>query len=129
MALVEGREHIIKKLLIPLAAKTLAAGVDEAVGVGKEGNKGEKGTGTICFLSFSNLEMLSHDGTWFAPYITMGHELIHCLHMLEGRMKQDGKKEEYFTCGIKGYEAEQVTENKLRQEAGFTARTKYFATD
>ena len=88
------------------------------------------GTGTYCYLFFSTYEMLSKDGTWLYPHITMGHELIHCLHSLKGITKADDKQEEYFTVGIKGYENEAITENKLRADfPNIPPRTKYFAND
>lgn len=86
------------------------------------------GTGSTATLFYSNTEILSDSGTWFIPHVTMGHELIHCLHSLRGEMKSDDRIEEYFTVGIKGYDYE-FTENKIRQEAGFPLRTKYFADD
>ena len=59
----------------------------------------------------------------------MGHELIHCAHILYGRTKFDNKQEEWFTVGIKGFEGWYVTENDLRREAGLGLRLKYFKDD
>lgn len=87
------------------------------------------GTGSVCTLFYSNTEILSDEGTWFIPHITMGHELIHCLHGLKGIMNPDNRLEEYSTVGIKGYENNIYSENKLRKEAGFPLRTKYFSDD
>jgi hypothetical protein len=98
----------------------------------QEGDKAaaRNGTGSFCYLFFSTYEMLSKDGTWLYPHITMGHELIHCLHALKGITKEDDKQEEYFTVGIKGYEGEAMTENKIRADfPNIPPRTKYFATD
>jgi hypothetical protein len=87
------------------------------------------GTGSTATLFYSNTEMLSDTGTWFIPHVTMGHELIHCLHALWGEMDPNDKFEEYKTVGIKGYHDSQFTENRIRQEAGYPLRTKYYADD
>jgi hypothetical protein len=94
-----------------------------------ETNAGKASTGTVCRLKYSNIEILSKQGTWLHPHITMGHELIHCLHFLHGIGKHNIKQEEYQTVGIKGYEDSPITENKLRQEHKFGLRKKYFADD
>ena len=87
------------------------------------------GGGSVCWLFYSNLEMMSSTGEALVPFITMGHELIHCLRALEGRSLPVGdKREEWATVGIKG-ESYFITENDLRQEAGIALRTKYFAGD
>lgn len=87
------------------------------------------GAGSTCWLFYSNLEMMSSTGEALVPFITMGHELIHCLRALEGRSLPVGdKREEWATVGIKG-ETYFITENDLRGEAGIPLRTKYFATD
>ena len=44
-------------------------------------------------------------------------------------MKSDNTQEEYFTVGIHGYEGEEFTENRIRQELGVALRNKYFKTD
>jgi hypothetical protein len=87
------------------------------------------GGGSVCWLFYSNNEIHSGGGEWLIPYITLGHELIHCLRALEGKSLPVGdKKEEWATTGIKG-EAYFITENDLRQEAGLPLRTKYFHDD
>jgi hypothetical protein len=87
------------------------------------------GGGSVCWLFYSNNEIYSGNNEWLIPYITLGHELIHCLRALEGRSLPVGdKKEEWATTGIKG-EGYFITENDLRQEAGLPLRTKYFHDD
>ena len=87
------------------------------------------GGGSVCWLFYSNLEVMSSSGEALVPFITMGHELIHCLRALEGRSLPVGdKREEWATTGIKG-ETYFITENDLRQEAGIALRTKYFSDD
>ena len=85
--------------------------------------------GCTCWVNYSNIEILSKDGTWHIPYIAMAHELIHCWHTLNGLSNPDMKQEEYQTVGIKGFESLPVTENKLRAEASLPIRKKYFAND
>lgn len=87
------------------------------------------GSGSVAWLFYSNNEILSDSGTWFVPHITMGHELIHCLHALWGEMDTNNRFEEYKTVGIKGFENYTYTENKLRADAGHPKRTKYFSDD
>ncbi len=82
-----------------------------------------------CWVNYSNIEILSKDGTWHIPHIAMAHELIHCWHTLNGLSNPNMKQEEYQTVGIKGFDSLPVTENKLRYEAGLPLRTKYFADD
>ncbi len=107
----------------------LIPGINAKTQVQEESKKfASDGTGSVSVLFYSNTEILSDTGTWFIPHITMGHELIHCLHALLGETDPDNRKEEYKTVGMKGY-AGTYTENVLRQEAGFPQRMKYFADD
>ena len=87
-------------------------------------NANKKGTGSACWLYFTNREWQA------APmHITLAHELIHCMHALEGTMNSDNQKEEYATVGIHGYEGDEITENRIRQELNVPLRAYYFATD
>ena len=108
------------KLIPGITAKTQVQEEDK--------NAASDGTGSACTLFYSNTEILSDTGTWFIPHITMGHELIHCMHGLQGQMNKDNRIEEYTTVGMKGY-AGAITENMLRAEAKYPKRTKYFADD
>jgi hypothetical protein len=94
------------------------------------------GIGSSCFVNYSNTEILSGTGQWQIPYITMGHELIHCVHMLYGIVKMPraedngrNKPEEWSTVGIKGFQDAHPTENALRREAKLPLREKYFSDD
>lgn len=109
----------IGKMIPTMPSKTSAAEVSHAAA---------RGGGTVCWLYYSNTEIISGTGEWLPPHMTMGHELIHCVHALYGEMK-DGKDEEWATVGIKGYEGNKYTENKLRADANIPLRTKYFADD
>lgn len=114
--------------LVPLlSAKTLAQATHKADSEVQA--DGKPGVGSTCHVFFSNIEMRSKTGQWLPPEITLAHELIHCWHMLNGSGKADIKAEEWMTVGIKGFEGMPLTENRLRQEAGYPARTKYFPDD
>ena len=118
------------KLIPTLPSKTsVAAHCGKGQGAAKYPKPHGTGTGSTCYVEYSNIEIRGDDGLWAIPYITMGHELIHCLHALRGTSKFDDKHEEWYTVGIKGYEGETFTENALRAEGNFPLRTKYFKTD
>jgi len=68
--------------------------------------------------------------------LTLGHELIHALHVLKGKSKSgsgsiflvDGVKtneEEAYTVGLGAYANKKFTENKLRAELGIPRRESY----
>ena len=116
------------RLLPSMNAKVQCQGTDEQKS-GKILANGQPNVGCTCYVYFNNNELLAKDGKWMIPYITLGHELIHALHFLTGTYSGDVKSEEYVTVGIKGYQAQEFTENKLRMEAGLKPRTKYFSDD
>ena len=111
--------------LIPtMSAKVAAQAVDRTAG--------EDGTGSAAWVYYSNYEIITKSGTWLPPFITLGHELIHCLHYLTGtcRTGHGGKDEEWATVGIKGFAGETHTENGIRADfADMPQRAKYFADD
>jgi len=118
------------KLIPTLSAKTsVGADCGKGQGAAKFERPNGTATGSTCYVEYSNTEILSDAGLWAIPYITMGHELIHCVHALYGQSKWDDKEEEWFTVGIKGFEGASVTENKLRAEGKHPRRTKYFKDD
>lgn len=110
----------VGKMIPTMPSKTQAQEVDGAAAKG--------GGGTVCFLFYSNTEIISGTGEWLPPHITMGHELIHCIHGLYGETKANNKEEEWNTVGIKGFGGT-YTENQLRADAGMQLRTKYFSDD
>jgi Effector protein len=66
--------------------------------------------------------------------VTLGHELIHGLHALNGDSKSgstikiDGKdtsEEEAFTVGLGRYDNATYSENKLREDFGLPPRLSY----
>ncbi len=72
-------------MIFSRARGSLIPGISAKTQVQEEDKKtAADGTGSVATLFHSNNEMLSDTGTWFIPHITMGHELIHCLHSLLG---------------------------------------------
>ncbi len=85
---------------------------------------GGRGAGSACWVYFSSREYKA------CPlFITFAHELIHCLHMLEGAMNPTNQLEEYATVGIHGYEEAEITENRIRFELKLELRDTYFDDD
>jgi hypothetical protein len=118
------------KLVPTLPSKTsVAADCGKGQGAPKYPKPNGTGMGSTCYIEYSNIEIRGDDGLWAIPHITMGHELIHCLHALRGLSKFDDKHEEWCTVGIKGYEGEVFCENALRAEGNFPLRKKYFKDD
>jgi hypothetical protein len=115
------------KLMPSISSKISAQEISKKDGQLNSG--GWPSCGCTCYLFYSNFEIISNDGTWLPPHITMGHELIHCLHFMTGIGDPDYKREEHMTVGIKGFEDQPITENKLRKESGMPLRVKYFADD
>lgn len=114
-------------LIATLAAKTAAVATERSCS--EVTADGKPSVGCTCWVNYSNIEIRSKTGEWLPGDITMGHELIHCWHMLNGSAKRDPKEEEWMTVGLKGFAGLAITENRLRNEAGYTPRTKYFADD
>jgi hypothetical protein len=56
-------------------------------------------------------------------FIGLAHELIHCMHNVEGVKKPGYDEEERFTVGIGPYVAEIISENTIRAEHGVAARS------
>jgi hypothetical protein len=85
----------------------------------------DNGTGTVCRMRFSNVQIMTSKGEKADPYIVLAHELIHSLHCLEGiRANQD---EELWTTGIGKYSNNPMSENAFRSQFGLPRRNKYYA--
>ena len=83
----------------------------------------DNGSGTVCVMFFTNVEIMTSKGEKTDPYIVLAHELIHSLHCLEGtRAKTD---EELWTTGIDKYASNPMSENAFRSAFGMPLRTKY----
>ena len=91
--------------------------------------KGTKGSGSVCYMFFTNREVMTKSGEPLQMHITLGHELIHCMHYLYGEARNNSKDEEHSTVGLKGFAGEALCENKVRSELGLEPRKKYFADD
>lgn len=115
-------------LKLKMAAKCQAEAVSKADG-GYDITGTKKGSGSICFLYFSNREIMTKSGEPLPMYTTMAHELIHCMHYLYGEAMWDSKDEEHRTVGLKAFSGEKLCENKVREDLAVDKRTKYFADD
>jgi hypothetical protein len=86
---------------------------------------GASGGGSVSTIYFNNTVLLTSRGEQSYPFIVLAHELIHAYHALYG-LKKDGPDEELYTTGIDKFAGEEITENKIREEAGLKQRTAYF---
>ena len=90
---------------------------------------GGNGTGSVCYMKYTNAQTFTNKGEKASPHIVLGHELLHSLHALEGKTKSTREDEEWWTVGLKEYKDEVLCENALRSDFNMTLRTKYFDTD
>ncbi len=82
------------------------------------------GTGTVCRMFFTNVEIMTTKGEKTDPYIVLAHELIHSLHCLEGTSAKTD--EELWTTGIDKYANNPMSENAFRTAFGLPLRTQYY---
>ena len=86
----------------------------------------------------SNITTLRLTSDQVPPFICLAHELIHAHHCLYGTKKPNARtinhpqggqmtigEEEFYTVGVRGFEKEPITENKLRGEWRIKARDDY----
>ncbi len=83
------------------------------------------GDGTVCYMHFSNVQIMTRKGERADPYIVLAQELIHSLHALTGVTK-DGRDEERWTSGITPFENEPMSENGFRAAFKLPLRAQYF---
>jgi hypothetical protein len=91
------------------------------------------GPGIHTAVRFDAAALPKHDGPkpeaeWGAPVpaVNLGHELIHCLRMMQGMRVAEGMwGEESMTVGLPPFTTLPFTENKFRVEAGVAVRTQY----
>ena len=92
-------------------------------------NAAENGSGSAAEVIFNTTIRVTSTGETVYPFLALAHEMIHALHCLNGeRIPKTGSTElheEYFTVGIKGYEGEPITENKIRKEHKIPKRENY----
>lgn len=102
---------------------------NQAVDTGATGN----GSGTVCIMKFTNVEIMTTKGEATKPFIVLAHELIHSWHCLYG-IRKDGPDEELWTTGLGVYEKHawnsrtdiDISENIFRDEFGLKRRERYF---
>jgi hypothetical protein len=87
------------------------------------------GTGAISSIKWDPKNEETPDGSR-PPFIALAHELIHCMHNLLGTSHiiggDDAKKlDEMRVTGLKGYEQEPISENRIRKEHGIAYRNSY----
>ncbi len=83
------------------------------------------GDGTVCYMHFSNAQVVTRKGERADPHIVLAHELIHSLHALKGSTKF-GEDEELWTTGLSPYEDEPMSENTFRAAFNLPLRARYF---
>jgi len=88
-----------------------------------------KGKGSVCYMYFSNKEVMTKSGEPLPMHTTLAHELIHCLHYLYGEAMWESRDEEHRTVGLKKFSGEQLCENQVRIDLAIDPRKKYFAND
>lgn len=87
------------------------------------------GTGAVSSIKWDPKNCDTPDGSR-PPFIGLAHELIHCMYNLQGTSHllagDDGKKlDEMRVTGLKGYEQEAISENRIRREHGVRYRCSY----
>ena len=88
---------------------------------------GARGGGGSLAACFWNPNIFSAPGPAGArpPFIGLAHELTHCMHSLNGTMKQSYDDEEKFTVGLAPFTTTAICENTIRAEHGIALRTAY----
>jgi len=81
------------------------------------------GSGSVCYMRYSNAQIMTSKEEAALPHIVLAHELIHSLHCLNGERKNDGEEE--WTTGIGKYKDEPMSENAFREELKLPLRKSY----
>jgi hypothetical protein len=99
----------------------------------------EPGEGSATKLTYNPDFIVIEDGKRVPSWITLAHELIHCLHNMEGTKYRElggnldedsgSAEEEARTCGIGVYSDEQLSENSIRDEHKIPRRKTYGGHD
>lgn len=79
--------------------------------------------GSVCFMDFSNAQVMESNGAMCWPHIVLAHELIHSLHCLRG--EHANENEERKTVGMDEFADEELTENAFRVAFGLDPRDAY----
>jgi hypothetical protein len=83
------------------------------------------GTGCVCIMEFSNVQIITTKFEKTEPYIVLAHELIHSLHCLQGISADRREDEELGTTGNGQYADQPLTENAFRSAFGLPPRIAY----
>lgn len=79
--------------------------------------------GTVCYMDFSNAQIIASGGEKAYPHIVLAHELIHSYHCLYA-IHADSE-EERKTTGIGAYANERMSENGFRKAFNLPLRAAY----
>jgi len=87
------------------------------------------GTGAVSSIQWDPETKDTPDGAR-PPFIALAHELIHCMHNLKGTSHLIGgddekKRDEMMVTGLRGYEQEPISENRIRAEHNVVYRNSY----
>lgn len=87
------------------------------------------GVGAVSSIKWDPKNTDTPDGSR-PPFIGLAHELIHCMYNLQGTSHllsgEDGKVlDEMRVTGLRGYEKEPISENRIRGEHGIRYRSSY----
>lgn len=85
---------------------------------------GETGAGgSVSVMNFTNAPGTTSKGETMYPFITLAHELIHCMHHVTGTRKDEGEEE--WTTGVGRFTGEPMSENAFRDAFNLPARKSY----
>lgn len=84
------------------------------------------GCASACYWNPNIYSVPATSGAGVRPaFISLAHELIHCMHNAQGTKKHDYMDEENFTVGLDPYADEKICENTIRAEHGVVTRLSY----
>jgi hypothetical protein len=90
------------------------------------------GAGSCSLIAWDPIHNSTPDGSR-PPFIALAHELVHAYHNIRGTARAtqvgdvsgDRTTDEALTVGLRGFEKEPVSENRIRREHGISFRTSY----
>jgi hypothetical protein len=101
-----------------------AEGGSRAVPFSEAGARGGGGSLVACYWN-PNIYSTPSPAGQRPAFIGLAHELVHCMHSLDGTMKQGSDDEEKFTVGLAPYANTAICENTIRAENNLALRTSY----
>ncbi|MBL8896032.1 MAG: hypothetical protein JNM84_00310 [Planctomycetes bacterium] len=86
--------------------------------------------GAVSSIKWDPIHTKTPDGSR-PPFVALAHELIHCYHNLRGTStltggEQKKVEDEMRVTGLRGFEQEPISENRIRKEHNVAYRTSYF---